>query len=40
MRKYRFAEENEIEEQRWGVNVDTVLKQDFGPSLLMEYTGA
>lgn len=35
-RSYRFAADDEVEEARHGVNIDTGLKQDFGPSLLMQ----
>ena len=34
-RSYRFAEAEEIEKNRRGINVDSGLKQDFGPTLLM-----
>ncbi|KAM6478540.1 phosphoglycerate mutase-like protein [Trichoderma sp. SZMC 28011] len=34
-RSYRFAAENEVNDQRQGVNCDTGEKQDFGPSLLL-----
>lgn len=34
-RSYRFAEAEEVEKNRYGINVDSGLKQDFGPTLLM-----
>ncbi|RGP78691.1 aminopeptidase 2 [Fusarium longipes] len=35
-RSYRFADADEVgDDKRFGVNVDTCLKQDFGPTLLM-----
>ncbi|KAM0553132.1 hypothetical protein ACHAPJ_007682 [Fusarium lateritium] len=33
-RSYRFADDNEVEKERYGINIDTGLKQDFGPTLL------
>ncbi|EHK19767.1 uncharacterized protein TRIVIDRAFT_68229 [Trichoderma virens Gv29-8] len=34
-RSYRFAAENEVNEQRYGINNDTGEEQDFGPNLLL-----
>ena len=36
-RRYRFATEEEVDggEMRWGVNEDTLLEQDFGPTVLV-----
>nr|CEG04584.1 unnamed protein product [Fusarium clavum] len=34
-RSYRFADGEEAEKNRHGINVDSGLKQDFGPTLLM-----
>ncbi|KAF4953009.1 hypothetical protein FSARC_12489 [Fusarium sarcochroum] len=34
-RSYRFAADDEVEKERYGINIDTGLKQDFGPTLLM-----
>ncbi|KAF4453654.1 hypothetical protein F53441_3663 [Fusarium austroafricanum] len=38
-RSYRFAADDEVEKERFGVNVDTGSKQDFGPTLLMPVDG-
>ncbi|KAM0353047.1 hypothetical protein ACHAPU_001933 [Fusarium lateritium] len=35
-RSYQFADDDDVEKDRYGVNVDTGLKQDFGPSLLIQ----
>ncbi|KAE9363944.1 phosphoglycerate mutase-like protein [Stipitochalara longipes BDJ] len=35
VRKFRFAKNEELEERRYAVNVDTLERQDFGPNLLL-----
>jgi hypothetical protein len=34
-RSYRFAADDEVDTERYGINCDTGGKQDFGPSLLL-----
>ncbi|TVY90238.1 putative phosphatase, partial [Lachnellula willkommii] len=35
-RSYKFATEDEIATKRYGINIDTGLEQDFGPTLLLQ----